>query len=625
LEHLITDGSVKGASRVWWRLRSDAPLLALDVLAVVAAYLGTLIVRLLSEGAVEPHYWRSFWRFLPALLLIHGLCNFFFGLYGQMWRYASVQEARRVVLSGLTALVAIVTLVELTRQGLRVIPLSVAVFGPTFSFIAFGAIRFRSRLFPVRRRIEHAEPTRVLVVGAGEAGSMVVRDILRSHELGLIPVGYLDDDPRKHGLMLHGIRVLGSRATLGSAARRTEADQVLLAIPSATSEIVRDIASRCEEVGLTLRVLPTVRETVDGRVTARDIRDLSIEDLLGRQQVEMDQEAVLAMLRGRRVLITGAGGSIGSEIVRQVLMFEPDHVTLLDHDETHLHDVISEFDAAAPVSCALADVRDRDRVLDVFRIERPEVVFHAAAHKHVPLLEDHPAEALRTNVLGTANVAEAASATAVGRFVLVSTDKAVRPESVMGASKWFAEQIVRSFQSPGSVLCAVRFGNVLGSRGSVIPTFLRQMASGGPLTVTDPSMARYFMSIQEAVCLVLQAAAMSRGGEVFTLEMGEPVNILDLARRLVHLSGRVPGRDVRIEVVGRRPGEKLVEDLLDPHEHPEPSGHTGIMISRPQDPDRAALKRALREFELLTEEADLLAARMKEIASAGFVRDVVHV
>jgi FlaA1/EpsC-like NDP-sugar epimerase len=623
VDQLINDGSVKAASRITSRLRSDAPLMALDAVVVLVAYLAALVIRL--EGKVDAGDWGRFWRFLPAILLIHVLCNVVYGLYGQMWRYASVQEARRVVLSGLTALVAIVLLVELTRQGLRVVPLSVAVFGPVLAFMGFGAVRFRSRLFPARRRAEHDEPTRVLVVGAGEAGSMIVRDILRSPELALIPVAYVDDDPRKIGLMLHGIRVQGSRASLASIARRTEAEQALLAIPSATSDIVRDVAAQCEEVGLTLRVLPTVRETVGGRVTARDIRDLGIEDLLGRQQVEMDDEAVLGMLRGRRVLITGAGGSIGSEIVRQVLMFEPAHVTLLDHDETHLHDIMSELDLDAPVSCALADVRDRDRVLDVFWAERPDVVFHAAAHKHVPLLETHPAEALRTNVLGTANVAEAAAATAVGRFVLVSTDKAVRPESVMGASKWFAEQIVRSFQIGGSAMCAVRFGNVLGSRGSVIPTFLRQIGAGGPLTVTDPSMARYFMSIQEAVCLVLQAAAMSRGGEVFTLEMGEPVNILDLARRLVHLSGRVPGRDVKIEVVGRRPGEKLVEDLLDPEEHPAPSGHVGIMVSRPQDPDRAALKRALRELELLVEERELLAARMKEIASAGFLGDVVRV
>jgi FlaA1/EpsC-like NDP-sugar epimerase len=621
----MTDGTATLASRLATRFRSDAPLVFLDGLLVLGAYLGTLVVRL--EGGVDPNSWRAFWRFLPVLVLIHILCNFLFGLYGQMWRYASVQEARRVALAGVTALLAVVAVVEITHapNGLRAIPMSVAVFGPTFAFIAFGAVRFQSRLFSFRRRIAHEEPTRVLVVGAGEAGSMVVRDILRSHELGLVPVGYVDDDPRKVGLSLHGIRVQGPRAALGAVARRTRADQVLLAIPSATSDLVREIAGECEEVGLTLRVLPTVRETVGGRVTARDIRDLSIEDLLGRQQVEMDDEAVRGMLAGRRVLITGAGGSIGSEIVHQVLTFGPTRVTLLDHDETHLHDVMAELDPDDPVSCVLADVRDRDRVGEVFWSERPDVVFHAAAHKHVPLLETHPAEALRTNMLGTANVAEAASAVGVGRFVLVSTDKAVRPQSVMGASKWFAEQIVRSLQVGGSATCAVRFGNVLGSRGSVIPTFLRQIAAGGPLTVTDASMARFFMSIQEAVCLVLQAAAMSRGGEVFTLEMGEPVNILDLARRLIRLSGRVPGHDVKIEFVGRRPGEKLVEDLLDPQEHPQASGHVGIMVSRPVEPDRAALKRALRELELLVDEREVLADRMKELAAAGFDRDVIRV
>jgi FlaA1/EpsC-like NDP-sugar epimerase len=625
VQETVSDGSVKLASRIATRVRSDAPLVLLDVLLVLGAYLATLVVRL--EGDVDPQSWRLFWAFLPAVVLIHICCNFLFGLYGQMWRYASVQEARRVALAGLTALVAVVIVVEINHapNGLRAIPMSVAVFGPTFAFIAFGAVRFQSRLFSFRRRIAHEAPTRVLVVGAGEAGSMVVRDILRSHELGLVPVGYVDDDPRKVGLSLHGIRVQGSRAALSAIARRTEADQVLLAIPSATSDLVRDLAEQCEEVGLTLRVLPTVGETVGGRVTARDIRDLSIEDLLGRQQVEMDDEAVRGMLAERRVLITGAGGSIGSEIVRQVLTFEPAHVVLLDHDETHLHDVMAGLSVDDPATCVLADVRDRDQVDQVFQAERPEVVFHAAAHKHVPLLETHPAEALRTNMLGTTNVAEAASAVGVERFVLVSTDKAVRPESVMGASKWFAEQIVRSRQVSGSATCSVRFGNVLGSRGSVVPTFLRQIASGGPLTVTDPSMARYFMSIREAVCLVLQAAAMARGGEVFTLEMGEPVNILDLARRLIRLSGRVPGHDVKIEVVGRRPGEKLVEDLLDPDEYPQPSGHIGIMVSRPVEPDRAALKRALRELELLVEDRRLLADRMKEFAAAGLDHDVVRV
>jgi FlaA1/EpsC-like NDP-sugar epimerase len=361
--------------------------------------------------------------------------------------------------------------------------------------------------------------------------------------------------------------------------------------------------------------LPSIREVVGGRITARDIRDLQIEDLLGRQQVSVDMDAVAAIVRGRRVLVSGAGGSIGSEIARQVVALEPQSLVLLDHDETHLHDLMTELHGNPEVLIALADIREQDRVLSVFDRHRPEVVFHAAAHKHVDVLETHPEEALATNMMGTANVTDAAIATGVRRFVLISTDKAVRPQSVMGASKWFAEQIVRSVDG-GCVFCAVRFGNVLGSRGSAIPTFLRQIALGGPVTVTHADMARYFMSIREAVLLVLQAAALSEGGEVFTLDMGDPVNILELARRLIRFSGRVPGRDIPIEFIGIRPGEKLVEDLVDPAEESVPSQHPSIVVSRPPRPQRAALKHAMRELEALAQagRSDELARRMKALA-----------
>jgi FlaA1/EpsC-like NDP-sugar epimerase len=605
------------------RLRRDLLLLLLDCAVVFSAYLSMLVIRL--EGAVGEGYWRDFWFFLPLAMAIHLLANRLFGLYGQMWRYASVMEARRVVLAALTAGGFIVAADTLATESLRPVPLSVAIFGSILSLIGFGAVRFQSRLFAFRRRQAVGDRIRVLLVGAGDAGAMILKDVLENPSLGLKPVGIVDDDVRKVGRALYEVPILGSRAEIPALVARLDVEQVLLAISAATSDVIQDVAALCEEAGVTLRVLPSVREIVGGRITARDIRDLQIEDLLGRQQVVMDEKSVSRMLQGRRILITGAGGSIGSEIARQVLAFEPAHLSLFDHDETHLYDLISELGSSRPISGVLADARDRDRVLEVFRSQRPDVVFHAAAHKHVPLLETHPAEAFRTNLLGTANVAEAAVASGVDRFVLISTDKAVRPVSVMGASKWFAEQIVRSLQNGSSILCAVRFGNVLGSRGSVIPTFLRQITSGGPVTVTDPSMTRYFMSVQESVCLVLQAAALSRGGEVFTLEMGEPVNILDLARRLIRLSGRVPGRDIKIEVIGTRPGEKLFEDALDPNENPGPSGHVGIMLSRPRKPDRAGLKRALRELEQLLDEGDLLAIRMKELAAAGFVQDVVHV
>ena len=584
------------------RVRRDAPLVLLDLAIVLSAYLSTLVLRL--EGAVPANYWRNFWVYLPLIASIHLAANYVFGLYGQMWRYASVLEARRVVLAGLTAGGFIVAAMTLLSRGLRPLPLSVAILGSVLALIGFGAVRFQSRLFAFRRREFIGDRVRVLVIGAGDAGAMILKDILENPSVGLKAVGVVDDDPRKIGRALYEVRVVGTHADIPALVERLDVDQVLLAIPSAPSDLIQEVAALCEQAGVTLRVLPSVRDIVGGRITARDIRDLRIEDLLGRQQVETDLEAVGAIIAGRRVLVTGAGGSIGTEIVRQVIGFSPAELILLDHDETHLHDAVVGLSDTVPVQAVLADVRDRDRVFDAFTRYRPELVFHAAAHKHVPILEVYPEEAVQTNVLGTAHVVDAAVATGVQRFVLISTDKAVRPASVMGASKWFAEQIVRSAQGRGCVFCAVRFGNVVGSRGSVIPTFLQQIERGGPVTVTDPQMARFFMSIQEAVQLVLQATALSEGGEVLTLEMGMPVNILDLARRIIRLSGRVPGKDVKIEVVGQRAGEKLVEDIVDPDEEPVPTAYPGIAVSRPPVPDTPMLRSAIAELEALVRSGD---------------------
>jgi FlaA1/EpsC-like NDP-sugar epimerase len=608
------------------RLRRDAPLAAGDVGVAFFAYLLTLVLRF--DGAVPDRYWLSFWRFLPVALAIHLVVHRLYGLYSPMWRYASVHEARRVVQAGAVgggAVVAANLLVGWAVGGPRVLPLSVATFGAVLTLLGSGAIRFQSRLVSPREPAGDGERRSVLIVGAGSAGSLIIKDLLRNPSVGLRPVGLVDDDRRKLGRRLHGVPVLGPRTAIPRLVEQRQADLVLLAIPSATSEQVREIAALCEEAHVTLKLLPDVHDIVDGKVTARDIRDLRIEDLLGRKQVETDLEAVAAMLHGRRVLVTGAGGSIGSEIARQVVSAAPAELVLLDHDETHLHDVLMSLQElrsatageGVKVQTVLADIRDRERVFGVFMRCQPEIIFHAAAHKHVPVLEVHPEEALATNVIGTANLADAAVAVGTQRFVLISTDKAINPVSVMGASKWMAEQVVRSLQNGHSVLCAVRFGNVLGSRGSVIPTFFRQIANGGPVTVTDPEMTRYFMSVQEAVQLVLQAAALSTGGEVFTLDMGEPVRIIDLAKRLVRLSGRVPGRDIPIEIIGRRPGEKTVEDIVAPDEEPVPSGHPSIVVSRPPVPDRALVHRALAELERLIPEAPAseLAARMKALAA----------
>ncbi len=599
-------------SRIVALVRRDVALVLLDIGVVGVSYLAALALRF--NGSVPRNYWQNFQWFVVVVATVHLLSNYLFGLYGQMWRYASVREARQVVLSGIFAGAVMISTTWLL-SGRRFVPLSVVILGSALSLMGFGGIRFQSRLFGWRRRSAETEPSRVLLIGAGDAGSMVLKDLLHNPSLGLTPVGIVDDDPRKARLSLHGVPVLGRHIAIPTLVPRLKVDQVLLAIPSATSDLVRDVAGLCEQANVALRVLPSIREVVGGRITARDIRDLQIEDLLGRQQVSVDMEAVAAIARGQRVLVSGAGGSIGAEIARQVVAFQPESVVLLDHDETHLHDLMTELHGHPEVQIALADIREQDRVISVFNHHRPQVVFHAAAHKHVDVLEMNPEEALATNIVGTANITDAAVATGVRRFVLISTDKAVRPEGVMGASKWFAEQIVRSVDG-GCVFCAVRFGNVLGSRGSVIPTFLRQIAMGGPVTVTHADMARYFMSIREAVLLVLQAAALSQGGEVFTLDMGDPVSILELARRLIRLSGRVPGRDIPIEFIGVRPGEKLLEDLVDPAEDSIPSEHPSIVVSRPPRPQRALLKQAMREMEALARggQSDELAVRMKALA-----------
>jgi FlaA1/EpsC-like NDP-sugar epimerase len=595
------DGESDLASSIVRRLRRDVPLVLLDFALVFPAYLGPLALRF--EGSIPPRYWHNFWILVPIAAALHLLANYTFGLYGQMWRYASIEEARRLALAGAASFVLIVIGGGLLLfNGQRPVPLSTVVFGTGLSVAAFGAIRFQSRLFGFRRRTlrgDDRRPTRVLLMGAGDAGAMVLKDILSHSSLGLDPVGVVDDDPRKLGLHLHGIRVLGNRSAIPALAERLEVDEVLLAIPTAASELVRDVAALCEEVQVHLRVLPSVHEIVGGRVAARDIRDLRIEDLLGRQQVETDLESVRRLLTGRRVMITGAGGSIGSEIARQVAEFEPASLILLDNDETHLHDIQTALWLTCPIEVVLADIREGRRISEACDRYRPEIVFHAAALKHVPVLETHPREAAHTNVIGTANVVDAAAAAGAERCVLISSDKAINPASVMGASKRIAEEIVRSLSGGDLLPCVVRFGNVLGSRGSVIPTFLRQIEAGGPVTVTDPAMTRYFMSVQEAVQLVLQAAAMSRGGEIYTLEMGEQVRIIDLARKVIRLSGRVPDRDVPITITGIRPGEKLAEELFEPDVASSPTDHPGIRATQPPLPDPVSLRRRLAELDRL--------------------------
>ena len=555
------------------KLRSDGVLMLLDVIVGGGAYAGVLLLRF--EGVVSAEYWNGFGTFLAVALGVSLLSNWSWGLYGRMWRHASVVEARRVLGASITTGIV---LSAAFLAGQRDMPMSVVVLGTVCAAAFFGMLRFQSRLFAFRRRSVD-DPTRVLVVGAGESGGAMLREMFRDERRGLHPVGVIDDDPRKQGLSVLGVPIVGTIADLRDAITVCAADTVLLAIPSADSALVRRVAMLADDVGRTVKTLPSIAELVGGRATMRDVRDVSIDDLLGRQPVEVDLDAVRALIAGRRVLITGAGGSIGSEIARQISTFSPARLVLLDHDETHLYETALTVHGDCIQS--LVDIRDIGPLRRAFERHRPELVFHAAAHKHVPILEDHPDEAVRTNCLGTKHVVDACNDFGVERLVYISTDKAVRPCSAMGASKRIGEHVVLGSRPDDRKYCAVRFGNVLGSRGSVIPTFMRQISEGGPVTVTDRRMTRFFMSIPEAMQLVLQAAAFAEGGEVFMLEMGQPVRIIDLAERMIRLSGRQVGADVDVRVVGARPGEKLHEELRDPEDQAFPTPHPAIVALYP--------------------------------------------
>jgi len=567
------------------RVRAKLLFMVLDAACVVAGY-----------SAAEVFYWRNvapkeygwhFGLFVLIVMIVTLVCNQIYGLYGRMWRHAGLEEARQMILSsGTVAVVLLVIYMAIQLFGYQVVHPEVLVVGLILATLGMSLIRFQSRIFAWQRG-SRGSGLRVAIVGSRDEAAAAVREMIRHPDAGLIPVAVFDDDPSVHGMSLIGVPIVGGIRDIPAATSRFMLQEVLLAIPDASPEMIADVLHTTEAAGIAMKVLPTVHDVVTGRtgmLAIRRAREPSIEDLLGRTPVATDLEGVRLSLQSRRVMVTGAGGSIGSEICRQVARCAPAQLVLLDHDETHLHDTASVLDG--PSHQALVDINDRETLFEVFERYRPEVVLHTAAHKHVPVLEDHPVEAARTNVFGTLNVIEASAAVGVTRFLLISSDKAVRPSSVMGASKRAAEQVLLNRSPEGASYCAVRFGNVLGSRGSVIPTFTRQIKSGGPVTVTDPRMTRFFMSVEEAVQLVLQASLLSKGGDIFMLEMGQPVPIIDLARRMIQLSGGEADVDIPIKIVGIRPGEKLAEDLRESDEEVLETEHPSISrllpISAPQ-------------------------------------------
>lgn len=581
-------------------VRADLAFAVIDAFAVVAGYTIALAIRMIDPGVSE-RYWSELMLWLPAFVILHLLANVIAGAYGHVWEHASVAEARQVIISNVGVLAVISVLVMV--QEAHPVPVSTVVMGAVFSTIGMGLVRFRSRMFSYRRLADTASRPRVLVIGTSRAAATFAREASNSVEV----LGFIAPEHPHSGRWLAGLPILGSLPQLVEVVGRHSAEQVV--VVGGSDALLRSVVDACLGVDVRLRILPDPAGLMQDRHAAVDVRDIEVSDLLPRAEVRTDLDAVRGVVEGRVVLVTGGGGSIGSEIVRQVIDFSPSRVYALDHDETLLHEMMLTLgDRTDKVTPVLADVRDRGRLQDRVASISPQVVFHAAALKHVPVLEEYPDEAHKTNVRGTVNLLEALRGVDLERFVLISTDKAVRPVSVMGGSKRVAEMVVQQegIRSHG-IYTSVRFGNVLGSRGSVVPTFIRQIQNGGPVTITDEQMTRYFMTVGEAVQLVLQAGAFAKGGEVYVLDMGEQVRILELARRMIRLAGLVPGRDISITVTGIRPGERLEESLA--HGDLIPTEHPKLRMTFPPSPGPVTMADFVDLLDELVDKGDLLGVK----------------
>lgn len=593
------------------RFRNRFVLIA-DILLILVSVLGSYLLRLeFTPDFVRFYLQGALWLAVVSLV-VKPVVFYFFGMYRRLWIYASVNELKLIAAAVTTASI-VVSVVFVTLFWL-------GAFGPGFSrsvlaidwllsLLMLGGSRLSLRIFA-----ENSSPKssgkvrRIVVVGAGDAGALVVKEIQKNRQVNLEPVGFLDDDPAKQNHSLLGVPVIGTLNQIGKVLEERQVDEVIIAIPSAPGRVVRLVADACRQKAVPFRTMPGIYELLGGKVSVSRLREVEITDLLRREPVRIHEEWIGEVLAGKRVLVTGAGGSIGRELCRQIARWNASSLILLGHGENSIFEALLELKQDYPMLeliPVIADVRDEVRLRSVFNQHKPQVVFHAAAHKHVPLMQINVEEAIANNVLGTQNVVTAADASGVQRLVLISTDKAVHPANVYGATKRMAEMVVLDFaRRTGKAFSVVRFGNVLGSRGSVVPLFKRMIASGGPLQITHPDMFRFFMTIPEAVHLVLQAAAMGKGGEAFLLNMGEQVRILDLAEDLIRLSGLEPGRDIEIIFTGVRPGEKLREELWENDKTYDPTEHPDIFCSTGEDMvDDALLAETLNRMAVLVQKS----------------------
>lgn len=574
---------------------------SLDIISAIIAALVSIYLRF-DGNLIPQNYLSMLVGQLPFFVMITIVSFFLFKLYSRVWRYAGSSELLAIVganFAGAICWFIFSVLVE------AVLPRSIYILTALVLTFFVGGTRLSLRVYSyLTSKPQYIQRTqklnKVLVIGAGDAGAMLAREIERYHSGKRKIIGFIDDDRDKQGKTMFGIRVLGSRYDIEQVVADTDANEIIIAMPSVKGKEIKEIIDVCKNTNCKLTILPGVYEIIEGTVSVNQLRPVEVEDLLGRDPVKLDTKNVSAYITGKVVLITGAGGSIGSEICRQVAKMQPKKMLLLGKGENSIYEISQELSIEYPQIRKvpiIADVRDEERINGIMDYFHPHVVFHAAAHKHVPLMEYQPMEAVRNNVLGTKVVAEAASKNGVETFVMISTDKAVNPTSVMGCTKRVAEMFVQSMNSISETrFAAVRFGNVLGSRGSVIPLFKKQIAKGGPVTVTHPDMKRYFMTIPEASQLVLQAGAMAEGGEVFVLDMGEPVKIYDLARDMITLSGMIPEVDIEIKFTGLRPGEKLFEELLSAEDGTEATQHKKIFTAMIKCVDKTKLDFQIRRL-----------------------------
>lgn len=588
-------------------------------------------------------YYRSVLWMIGLSVVIRPLTYYFFGLYRRMWVYASTRELKSITAAVTVAsvIISVAMLVLFTNHAFFAFPRSVLIIDWVIELLFAGGLRFSLRLLAESKtnsnRPASSQPTkRALIIGAGDAGALVVKEMQRNPLLNISPVCFLDDNPDKHHQQIHGIPVVGGLDKLDETITSKKIDEVIIAIPSAPGKVVRLVTDVCQKRQIPFRTMPGMYELLGGKVSVSRLREVDISDLLRREPVRFKEENIESIIKNKVVLVTGAGGSIGSELCRQIARWEPKHLLLLGHGENSIFETFLELHEHYPnlkVESIIADIRDEIRLDQEFRKYHPQVVFHAAAHKHVPLMEKNVAECVSNNVLGTQNVLRACIKNNVDRLILISTDKAIRPANVMGATKRIAEMLVLDAAArTGKAFSIVRFGNVLGSRGSVVPLFKHQIAHGGPVTVTHKDMRRYFMTIPESVYLVLQAASLGKGGETFILNMGEQVKIVDLARDLIRLSGLTPDKDIEIVYSGIRRGEKLSEDLWNNGRKFEKTDHPEIFREVGQDKlqgktlqsavrelielsDAGENKQILQRLEKMIPEAEHLTARDHKIAS----------